>query len=191
MGQWADPRKTPVSAKVKWADWQLAYRFGALVVVPPDGLGAEVNAIRGRFDPVSTAIFGAHVTITPPLAAAPTDAQLGIVARTVRGFPGSKLTFSPATTFPNTSVVYLPVEPVEPLGELRAALLRTGLFAPDDHPDFVPHLTLSEFGADPEPVLAAAIAADLAGRSFPLTHVTWIAPDLSFHFVVRRAFPLG
>ncbi len=173
-----------------WPDWQRAYRFGALVVVPPPDLAAKVDAIRSRFDPVSAAIFGTHITLTPPFARAPAPADLDRLSAVVFEFPRSELTHSSPTTFPNSSVVYLPIKPVEPLAALRTAILGTRLFESDDR-DFVPHLTLSEFGAEPEAVLTAARDAGLTHGGIPLTHVTWITPDPSFRLAARDTFGLA
>jgi 2'-5' RNA ligase len=175
-----------------WPDWHRAYRYGALEVMPPDDIAADVDSIRSRFDPDSAAISSAHITLTPPLAREPSPADLDLLAATASTFDRCELTLLSPTAFPDSSVVYLPVEPVAALAELQAAFIRTGLFASSEPGrEFTPHMTLSEFGADPQAVLVAAARANLAGRTFPLTHVSWFVPDQSFRFAVRGAFPLG
>jgi hypothetical protein len=89
-------------------------------------------------------------------------------------------------------VIYLPVVPRQVVDELRANLLATGLFRLDlPHTnDFVPHLTLSEFGT----ARTAAPGADVLrpeAMSFLVEAIAWAVPDEAFHFTVRRAFRLG
>jgi 2'-5' RNA ligase len=173
-----------------WPEWRRAYRYGVLVVVPPDDLAAKADAIRRRFDPTSAAIFGAHITLTPPFVRAPNVADLERLAATLLTFPRFDLRYSSATTFPDSTVVYLPVLPIERVAALRASILETGLFATPEW-DFVPHLTLSEFGGEPQAVLIAARDAGLSNGVIPIAHVTWIAPDPSFRFAVRDTFRLA
>jgi 2'-5' RNA ligase len=160
--------------------------------MPPDDIAADVDSIRSRFDPDSAAIAAAHITLTPPLAREPSPADLALLAATASSFDRCELTLLSPTAFPNSAVVYLPVGPVDTFAALRAAFVRTALFASDEFGrEFTPHMTLSEFGGDPQAVLVAAGRANLAGRSFPLTHVSWFVPDEAFRFAVRGAFPLG
>jgi hypothetical protein len=53
-----------------WLTWQRAYRYGLLVIVPPPEIASVLDPIRERLDPESAATFGAHITVTPPFAAA-------------------------------------------------------------------------------------------------------------------------
>ncbi len=175
-----------------WHPWQRAYRYGALVIKPPPELASVLDPIRMRLDPESAGRVGAHVTLTPPFAAVPSSADEERIEIAVRSAASMRLRLDPPTRFSGSSVVYLPVLPRQGVDELRSALLTTGLFRPDlPHTnDFVPHLTLSEFGPSP----TAALAADVPDReamSFVVTAVAWVVPDESFRFTVRRTFPVG
>jgi len=175
-----------------WRTWQRAYRFGALVVEPPRELASVLDPIRERLDPESARRFGAHITVTPPFAAAPSPADETRVRKLIRGIAATRLQLHRPRRFAASSVIYLPVEPGQAVNEMRAALLATGLFRLDlpHTTDFVPHLTLSEFGKTP----AARLAADLPppeSMSFLLDAVDWVVPDEAFHFTVRRTFTLA
>lgn len=176
-----------------WPDWQRSYRCGALVIVPPADIAEPADALRRQFDSVSAAIFRAHITLTRPFARDPTAADLQRVADTVRNLPQHTLSLGAPTRFPDSAVVYLPVHPAQTLAALRAALLATGLFQVDPRgsDSFVPHLTLSEFGEDPEAVLNAARTAGFADMPLAIHEVSWIAPDEHFHFTARETFSLA
>jgi 2'-5' RNA ligase len=174
-----------------WLTWQQDYRYGALVIEPPRELATVLDPIRQRLDPESAAAFGAHITLTPPLAAAPNSADEERVASVIRGVASMRLQLDRPAQFSGSSVVFLPVVGVQAFHKLRSVLLATGLFRLDlpHTDDFVPHLTLSEFGTTP----AAALKADVpppGAMSFLVEAVAWIVPDEAFHFTVRRTFPL-
>ena len=167
-----------------WLTWQRAYRYGLLVIVPPPEVGSVLDPIRERLDPVSAAAFGAHITVTPPFAAAPSAANEERVQTVIRGVATVRLQLDRPTQFSGSSVVYLPVVPSHGVYALRTALLATGLFRLDlpHTSDFVPHLTLSEFGSAPDEAFRRTSRQPKA-MAFPLDTVAWVVPDeaISFH----------
>jgi 2'-5' RNA ligase len=171
-----------------WPMWQRDYRYGALVIMPPPNLASALDPIRERLDPVSAARIGAHITLTPPFAAAPSSADEERVRTAIRGVASMRLQLDRPTQFSGSSVIYLPVVPTQAFGMLREVLLATGLFRLDlpHTTDFVPHLTLSEFATAP-----AVPGADIAppeAMAFLAEAVAWVVPDEAFHFTVRRTF---
>jgi 2'-5' RNA ligase len=175
-----------------WLAWQRAYHFGLLVIVPPPQIASVLDAIRERLDPVSAATFGAHITVTPPFIAAPSAADEERVEKAIRGEAQVRLQLDRPTQFSGSSVVYLPVVPSEGVHALRTTLLATGLFRLDQPhtSDFVPHLTLSEFGSAPEEALGTNLPPPEAMAFVPDT-VAWVVPDEAFHFKVHRTFRLS
>ena len=175
-----------------WLRWQRAYRYGLLVIVPPPEIASVLDPIRERLDPVSAATFGAHVTVTPPFAAAPSAADEERVETAIRIVASMRLQLDRPTRFSGSSVVYLPVVPSHGVYALRTALLATSLFRLDlpHTTDFVPHLTLSEFGSAPEEAFRANLLQPKA-MAFLVDTVAWVVSDESFHFTVRRTFRLS
>ena len=160
--------------------------------MPPPSLASALDRIRARFDPASAAQIGAHITLTPPFAAAPSSADVEGVRTAIRGVASMRMQLDRPTRFSGSSVVYLPVVPTEPFLKLREVLLATGLFRLDlpHTTDFVPHLTLSEFGTMP----AAALRADIPqpeAMAFLVEGVAWVVPDEEVQFTVRRTFMLA
>jgi 2'-5' RNA ligase len=149
--------------------------------VPPPEIASVLDPIRERLDPVSAATFGAHITVTPPFAAAPSAADEERVETAIRIVTSMRLQLDRPTRFSGSSVVYLPVVPSHGVHALRTALLATGLFRLDlpHTSDFVPHLTLSEFGSAPDEAFRLKLPQPKA-MAFPRHgHVGCI----------RRAFP--
>jgi 2'-5' RNA ligase len=174
-----------------WPTWQRAYRYGALVIEPPRELASVLDPIRQRLDPVSADRVGAHITLTPPFAAAPSPADEERVGSAVRAIASMKLQLDRPSQFTGSSVIYLPVVASQQFDRLRTVLLGTGLFRLDlPHTnDFVPHLTLSEFGT----ASATALGADVPppdAMEFIVEAVAWVVPDEAFRFTVRRRFAL-
>ena len=160
--------------------------------MPPPNLASALDPIRERFDPASAAQIGAHITLTPPFAAAPSSADKERVRTAIRGVASMRLQLDRPTRFSGSSVVYLPVVPTQAFLKLREVLLATGLFRLDlpHTTDFVPHLTLSEFGTAP----AAGLGADIPqpeAMAFLVKGVAWVVPDEEVRFTVRPTFSLG
>jgi 2'-5' RNA ligase len=89
-------------------------------------------------------------------------------------------------------VIYLPVVNADAVMRLREALLATDLFRLDlpHTTDFVPHLTISEFGATPAAALGTVIP-EPGASAFHVVAVAWVVPDEGFSFRVRRIFALA
>ena len=185
--------RNATAAETGWPTWQQPYRYGALVIVPRAEIARLADRIRQRFDPASAAIFGAHITLTPPFARGPSPAHVRRIAEIVASRPPLTLALGPAARFPDSTVVYLAVKLADRLAGLRSVLMVSGLFRTDmPHANaFVPHLTLSELGADPDAVLEAARSEGFPAAPFQVPEVAWITPDERFHFSVRRTFPLA
>ena len=174
-----------------WADWKRDYRYGALVIEPPQELAAVLDPIREQWDPVSAQMVGAHITITPPFREAPTAVDEARVATCIRRLPSMRLQLGKPRRFDGSSVIYLPVANADAILALRGALLDTGLFRLDmpHTSDFIPHLTISEFGARPEAALRTVIP--MVGETpFDATTVSWVVPNDRFQFAVHRTFAL-
>jgi 2'-5' RNA ligase len=175
-----------------WSAWQRDYRFGALVIEPPRQPSSVLDPIRERLDPISAGRVGAHITVTPPFAEAPSTADEDDLASSIRGVAAMTLQLDRPTHLSGSSVIYLPVVRRHAFDRLRAVLLATGLFRLDlpHTSDFVPHLTLSEFGTSPLSSLGTDVPEPEA-MSFLVEAISWLVPDEAFHFTVRRTFALG
>jgi 2'-5' RNA ligase len=123
------------------------FRFGVFVIALPEPLGARVEALRRRFDPASARIAPPHISVTQPLAEEPNDIGRADLGALLAEFPPFEIRVGPARAFPGSTVVYLAVEPGEPVLAMRAAAHATGLFRTDlpYTEGFVPHVTIREW----------------------------------------------
>ena len=107
---------------------------------------------RGRLDASVAGDRGAthdpHRPHWPRSRTSIARADLG--AALADALPPFDLAYGPARTFPNSSVIYVAVEPAEPVLRLRAIAHATGLFRTDlPFADaFVPHITVREWPGD-------------------------------------------
>ena len=172
-----------------WADWRRDYTHGAVVIQPPADISAILDPIRARLDPTSAERIGAHITVTPPFTRAPTPADEARLGSVVGSMPLIRLELGQPRRFGGSTVIYLPVMDPTPVLSLREALLATDLFRLDlpHTTDFVPHLTLSEFGTTPDAAMRTAIP-ESATRAFDVGEVAWVTPNQEFTFAVRRTF---
>ncbi|NLE09774.1 MAG: hypothetical protein GX631_11045 [Dehalococcoidales bacterium] len=50
-----------------WEEWQKAYRFGVILIFPPEVPVAEVNRLRNIHDSRGQSMCRAHISLTIPL----------------------------------------------------------------------------------------------------------------------------
>ncbi|RPJ42187.1 MAG: 2'-5' RNA ligase family protein [Chloroflexi bacterium] len=111
-------------------------------------LAERVQTIRQKYDPVTARITPPHVTLAGTYwrSGPPTPENEAEAVRRLEILPGILLPYDlllkGVRTFPGERpVVYLSVEINKGLIEARNLLL--GMFGPDKHKDFRPHLTLA------------------------------------------------
>jgi 2'-5' RNA ligase len=172
------------------------YNTGLFVIVPPEPLKRELDTLIATHDPALFSIVAAHVTISNPLREHLTDTSVQVVAEALCRIRSFTATVGPVRTFKENTVVYLAVEPQDRIKALRESLHKTGLFekATPHGYDFVPHLTISEYGCktnDEVAAMAEKLQRQDPGGSFDCHELQLIAPDDSCRFVVRRSFRLG
>jgi 2'-5' RNA ligase len=163
------------------------FRFGVFVIALPEPFRAQVDALRRRFDAASAAIAPPHISVTQPLAEEPNDIGRADLGALLAEFPPFEIRVGPARAFPGSTVVYLAVEPGEPILAMRAAAHATGLFRTDlAHTEgFVPHVTIREWPSkaneNNRTVISEADRAVNVAR-FPCDSVELWRPDGSGRF---------
>src|SRR5262245_39860804 len=83
-----EPRMIYASAQAMatWLEWQRAYRFGVLLVLPPEPIRSQIDALRAIYDPTSHAGVEVHISLTVPFPAQPGDQAWLDLARIAAGF---------------------------------------------------------------------------------------------------------
>lgn len=174
-----------------------AYRHGALVFWPPDDLREAVGSLRRRYDPSSQAICDAHITLSQPFLAEPTEQDLARIAAIAARHLPLELEYGPLATFLPYPCVYLDIRPDEPLRALQRALYDLDLFdlsAPHSDPEvFIFHMSITDGYPDPEQtrqIFEALSGSEPCGR-FVAGSFAWIKPNADFHFETVKEFGPG
>ena len=178
----------------EWSDWMKDYAFGTFVIWPPDSVRAMVNRLRQQYDPVSQSTCETHITLTQPFALQPGSHQWDELSRIASGFDPFSIQYGPINSFLPYPCIWFEIHPSEQVLEIRRALHGTGLFNLDrpHTDDFIPHMTITEgqSGIAVTEELHARLRDEISGGSFILSDLAYIAPDLRFHFEVRKRLPL-
>jgi 2'-5' RNA ligase len=181
-------------AREAWEDWMHAYRFGVLLLFPPEPVRSVVNRLRTRYDPRSQRYCDAHISLTVAATAPVTRtrwAELEAAAAQIEPF---EITYGPLKHYLPHPGVCLAVEPFEALDALRAALEAVPPFsdAPARHYPFSPHMTIAEFiTAERTVSLMTELAPVAPAGRFLCEGVSYAVPDGAFHFSERHRLTLG
>jgi 2'-5' RNA ligase len=177
-----------------WERWQRAYRYGVLLIYPPDPFLSAVNSLRARHDPRSYAICEAHVSLTVPLPGPLSEAQwreLEAIVATIDPVPSR---YGPLMDYLPHPGVCLAIAPQDALDRLRIALEGTSAFAgaaPRRYP-FSAHMTIAEFASVEETEALMVVLRDVAPQGeFLCEAVSYAVPEEEFRFSERRRLRLG
>lgn len=177
-----------------WADWQRAYRYGVLLIFPPEPLRSTVNRLRSRHDPRSQQYCDAHISLTVPAPAPVTPAQWAGLEAVAAGIAPFEIGYGPLKDYLPHPGVCLAISPFEALEALRVALEARPPFseAPPRRYPFSPHLTIAEFiTAERTASLMDELAPDAPSGRFLCRSVSYAVPDETFHFSERGLLELG
>ena len=177
-----------------WEDWQQAYRFGVLLIFPPNPLLAQVNALRATYDSQSQATCDAHISLTRPLPGPMTEAHWSELEAIVAGISPFPIQVGPLRHYLPYPGVCLAIEPQDGLDRLRLTLETASVFAgapPRKYP-FSAHMTIAEFiSVEQTERLMDGLQATAPKSIFICAHVSYAVPDAHFHFTERRRLILG
>jgi len=172
----------------RWEDWQKEYRYGVILIIPPDPPLTRVEALRRKYDPKGQAICGPHISVTVPFPRALSDANWYEIKSIVSGIKPFTIKYGPLMNFLPHPGVYLAIEPVTEMDNLRTVLEKAAAFkgAPPRKYPFLPHMTIAEFITEEETKELMVKLKDTAPvGSFFCTSVSYAVPDRYFHFTER------
>ena len=181
-----------------WADWQQVYRFGVLLIFPPEPLLTQVNTLRSQHDPQSQATCDAHISLTIPLPRALDFVQWRELVSIAAAIPSFPIHYGALMNYLPHPGVCLAIQPQGELNRLRIALESASVFAgaPERSYPFSAHITIAEFiTVEQTEVLMDALKPVAPTGVFVCTQVAYAVPDANFHFTARwhleLAHPLG
>ena len=175
-----------------WEQWQREYRLGLILILPPDAIGKQVNALRQEHDPKSASICEAHISLSEPLTkefSPEVEREVRDALSTVEPF---EIRYGPLRTFDPYPGVAYKIEPEDRFFQLRSTLHRTSAFEGSQfkRKDIPPHMTIAEFVPDMQAseALRERLQGNVPEGSFPCDKLTLIIPDDGFRF--RRILEL-
>ena len=177
-----------------WKDWHYEYRFGVLLLFPPEPLRSIVNHLRSQHDPESQSYCDAHISLTVPAVAPVTQAQWAELKGIASEIEPFEISYGPLKHYLPHPGVCLAIEPFEALDALRVALEAVAPFseAPARRYPFSPHMTIAEFiTVDRTQSLMDELAQVAPSGRYLCRSVSYAVPDESFHFSERRRLELG
>jgi hypothetical protein len=182
------------SAVDDWPEWQQAFRYGLILIYPPDPPLGAVNRLRMLHDPRSQGICDAHITLTRPLPRPMTESLWHGLEAVASRFEPFTIHYGPLRHYLPYPGVCLAIEPEDQLGPLRSALEATAAFA-DAGPrrgTTSSHMTIAEFITEARTLELIRDLVEVAPEGdFECTSVSYAVPDDSFHFTERSRLALG
>ena len=177
-----------------WEPWQLDYRLGLILIMPPAEVGDIIDPLRRKFDPKSHAICPTHISVSDPLGREMTSDLETEIQDTLKGIEPFELHFdSPQASRKRPGIAY-PIRPEKPIHDLKARLHESSAFSGSEYSRrrIRPHMTIAEFISIEQSLQICEELQDTAPTgSFLCDRLKFITPDNDFHFQRRRTFWLG
>jgi 2'-5' RNA ligase len=179
----------------RYKEWQKEYRYGVLLIFPPDPPLNQVNALRTKYDSRSQASCDAHISLTVPIPRPMTDTawkEIEAIAAQITPFI---IEYGPlGNSLPVHPGVGLGIQPKDKLKSLLSALETAPCFLgakPRSHP-FNPHMTIAEFiTKEQTPIIMEELRNEPLTGSFLCTQVSYAVPDAYFRFIDRKKLNLN
>ena len=177
-----------------WKPWQQEYRFGVILVVPPEPLLSQVNALRERYAWSQSSVCDAHISLTVPVPRALSKAdwrELETIAARIEPFT---VEYGPLMNYLPHPGVCLAIEPQAALDELRIGVESASCFAgakPRRFP-FSAHMTVAEMiSVEQTHEIMDELKTEAPQGTFLCTNLRYLVPDADFRFVERGRLALG
>jgi 2'-5' RNA ligase len=185
----ADEAITEYAADVSsWKPWQREYRFGVILVVPPEPVLSRVNALRERYAWSQSAECDAHISLSVPVPRALDRADWRELETIAAGVEPFEIRYGPLMNYLPHPGVCLAIEPQAALDELRIAIESASGFAhakPRRFP-FSAHMTIAELiSVEQTHEIMEELKAEAPQGTFLCDNLCYLVPDSGFRFVER------
>ena len=177
-----------------WKAWQQQYRFGVLLIFPPDPPATQVNNLRSEHDPQGQSICQAHISLTIPLPRPLNSAHWSELQSITSDIEPFSIHYGPLMNYLPHPGVVLVIEPQDELDRLRATLETASVFegAPARKYPFSAHMTIAEFiSLERTEELMGELQGLTPEGDFLCDSVSYAVPDRSFHFTERAKLDLA
>lgn len=178
----------------RWKAGQEEFRFGALMIIPPDPPRSEVNALRAKYRWARSADCDAHISLTIRLPRPLTKPHWSELESIASKFKPFSIHYGPLKHYLPFPGVCLAIEPQDELGHLRAALEVASCFAgaPARPYPFSAHMTIAELLSVEQTEEFMVELKDVAPMGvFVCTNISYVVPDAGFRFTERARLELA
>ena len=177
-----------------WENWQLDYRLGLILIMPPKEVSDLIDPLRERYDPKSHATCGTHISVSDPLNLEMTpdlETEIRAVLLDFQPFELHFRTLHASRKHPGVSYSILPEEPIRALQEaLHESRAFSGKVYKRRH--IPPHMTIAEFISIQESLQLCDRLQDTAPKgSFICDRLEFIVPDDNMRWHREITFMLG
>jgi 2'-5' RNA ligase len=176
-----------------WEPWMHGYRFGVILILPPEPLRSAVNQLRRAHDPRSQSYCEAHISLTVPLPRGPSIAEWEELISLAAGAETFEVRCGPLKHYLPHPGVCLEVAPQQSLDELRRTIESARVFrqSPPRKYPFPAHMTIAEFVTAEQTLgLMDQLAHSAPIGSFICDRLSYVVPDSSFRFQQQATLPL-
>jgi 2'-5' RNA ligase len=178
-----------------WEEWQKVYRHGTLVIWPPDDVRKVVNQQRMKYDPKSASICETHITLSQPLLKPLSNKEWIRIQEISTEFDPFEIQYGPLKSFLPYPCIWYDVQPANRILAIRESLHQSSFFNLSlRHTEgFIPHMTITEGLSGPAVTdeLLSELQSQSVSGSFICKEITFIKPDETFTFHVKKLLPLG
>lgn len=177
-----------------WKPWQQEYRFGVILVVPPEPVLSRVNALRERYAWSQSGECDAHISLSVPLPRALTATDWRELEAIAAGIEPFEIRYGPLMNYLPHPGVCLGIEPQPALDELRIAIESASCFAeaePRRFP-FSAHMTIAEMiSVEQTHGIMEELRTEAPQGAFLCTDLCYLVPDADFRFAERGRLAIG
>jgi 2'-5' RNA ligase len=192
----ADEPITEYAADISaWKPWQQEYRFGVILIVPPEPVLSRVNALRDRYAWSQSGECDAHISLSVPVPRALNRADWRELEAIAGGVEPFEIRYGPLMNYlPKHPGVCLAIEPQAVLDALRIAVEAASCFAgaqPRRYP-FSAHMTIAELiTVEQTHEIMEALKDEAPQGTFLCDNLRYLVPDSGFRFVDRGRLAVG
>ena len=177
-----------------WKDWQLDYRLGLILIMPPKEVSDLIDPLRKQYDPKSHATCSTHISVSDPLSLEMTPGLETEIRAILQDFQPFELHFRTLHASSKHPGVSYPIHPEEPIRALQEALHKSRAFAGKVYKrrHIPPHMTIAEFISIQESLKLCDQLQDTAPKgSFICDRLEFIVPDDNMRWHREITFMLG
>jgi 2'-5' RNA ligase len=178
----------------QWKTWQQKYRFGVLLIYPPDPPFSQANALREKYDKISAVGCDAHISLTIPFPRPMSKSywnELEAIASKMKSF---NIHYGPLKHYLPHPGICFAIQPQEELNQLRIALESASVFegAHQRKYPFSAHLTIAEFiTVERTKELMIELKDAAPEGDFICNNVSYAVPDENLRFTERARLTLS